>query len=177
MSGCKEGAAETARALRHGNETNGGLRTGRIMAGSVGGPTAACLAKRGSHSRSRSERCGLSRGGRKRHFSPLPTRRPRRIMYYSQKRSAKAGLVAQFFFIFLCFPFFPSNPAAQCRGPLKCLTRRDRRKKKSGPLSVFSSLLFLSQTRDTFDILFNFLSRLLSALAHTLTRLHVRWLG
>lgn len=43
----------------------------------------------------------------------------------------------------------------------------DAKKKESNlPLAFF-----LSQTRNAFDILFNFLSRLLSALMHKLTRL------
>lgn len=108
------------------------------------GRSIACLAERAAHSRSRTSQCGLSSllRRKRRRFSPLPTCMPPSPQLLKNPPQSRVSCSIFFIILLLLFHFFfLFYPAAHL------------------PLSVFFSL---SQTRNTFDILFNFfLSRLL----------------
>lgn len=115
------------------------------------GRSIACLAERAAHSRSRTSQCGLSSLFRRKRrcFSPLPTCMPPSPQLLKSPPQSRVSCSILFFLLFHFFIL----PRSSYRDPLK-------KKKKNLPLSVF--FFSLSQTRHTFDILFNFfLSRLL----------------
>lgn len=107
------------------------------------GRSIACLAERAAHSRSRTSQCGLSSllRRKRRRFSPLPTCMPPSPQLLKNPPQSRVSCSIFLVFYYYYFFFFFILP------------------RSSSPSFCFFSL---SQTRNTFDILFNFfLSRLL----------------